>query len=110
MEIRDRLATKVSPILGKALLDRLVRKGVTMLTGVKREEFRDCGLIVTTREGEEKVIEVNTVVLACGARPNTELFQELGGRISKIYLVGDSIEPRNIMEATTEGFNIGLTI
>jgi len=110
VEIKDRLATKISPILGAALRDRLTRKGVTVYTGVKREEFRDSSLVITTKEDEEKVIEVNTIVLASGGKPNTDLYEQLKGRFSKVYLVGDSVESRNIMEATTEGFNTALTI
>jgi 2-enoate reductase len=110
VEIMDRLASKISPILGAALQDRLIRKGVTLYTGVKREEFRESSLVITTKDGEEKVIEVNTIVLACGGNPNTELYEQLKGRFAKVYLVGDSAEPRNIMEATTEGLNTALTI
>jgi len=81
-----------------------------MYTGVKREEFKDSSLVITTKEGEEKTIEVNTIVIAAGGKANSELFQELKGRVPEIYCVGDCVEPRNIMEATTEGFNIGRTI
>jgi hypothetical protein len=34
----------------------------------------------------------------------------LEGQIPEMYCVGDCVEPRNIMEATTEGFSIGRTI
>jgi thioredoxin reductase len=100
----------MTPFLAYPFIERLARKGITIYTGVKGEEFRDSSLVITTREGEEKVIEVNTIVLATGSRPNAVLFQELEGLIPEMYCVGDCVEPRNIMEATTEGFSIGRTI
>lgn len=110
VEILESMATKMSPYLSAPFLERLARKGIAMYTGVKREEFKNSSLVITTKEGEEKTIEVNTIVLATGSKPNSELFQELKDRVPEVYCVGDCVEPRNIMEATTEGFNIGRTI
>jgi len=110
VEVCDKLATKITPYLSEKLLDRLSRKGVDIFTGVKREDFLNSSLTITTRENQEKVIQVNTIVVVTGSRANTELYQALSGRVPERYLVGDCVEPRNIMEATTDGFNIGQTI
>jgi pyruvate/2-oxoglutarate dehydrogenase complex dihydrolipoamide dehydrogenase (E3) component len=110
VEILDRLATKMNPFIARFLLDRLAKKGVTMLTGVKREEYKDHTLVITTNEGEEINIGVDTIVLAAGARPNNTLSQTLEGLDIEIHSVGDCVEPRNFTEAIAEAFNIGRMI
>jgi len=110
MMVRSSFTTKMNPIIGWPLLDRLAKLGVTMLDGVKYEKFEDNSLVITTKEGKRKTIEADTIVLAAGARPNTKLFEALKGHVPEIHCAGDCVEPRNFMEAITEGFNIGRMI
>ena len=110
VEILDRLATKMNPLLAMRLLDRLTKRGVIIVTGVKHEEYKDNTLVITTKEGAEKTIRADTVILAAGSRPNTKLLQTLEGLTSEIHSVGDCVEPRNFTEAIAEAFNIGRTI
>ncbi len=102
-----RMATKVFPAARPALLNRLRSKGVTMLTEVSYHHINDSGVVVTTREGEHQTVEADTVVLAAGASPNNELYQALQGKIAELYLIGDAIEPRSILEAVAEGGRVG---
>ncbi|MFA4836558.1 MAG: NAD(P)/FAD-dependent oxidoreductase, partial [Dehalococcoidia bacterium] len=88
------------------LLPRLREKGVTMMTGVKYEQITDKGLTVTGRDGQSQLIEADTIVLAAGARPNTELMSKLQGKVPEIYAVGDCSEPRGILEAIADGSRI----
>ncbi len=91
-------------------LARLNSKEVTMLAGVKYGEVVDEGLSIITREGEKRTIEADTIVLAAGARPNIELLEALKDKGYVTHLVGDCIEPRRIMEAVYEGFEVGRAI
>jgi 2,4-dienoyl-CoA reductase (NADPH2) len=84
--------------------------GIEIYTSVKAEEFRESSLVITTREGEEKGIEVNTLVIATGSRPNTALLKDLEGVVSETYCVGGCREPRNVLEATTDGFSVGMRL
>jgi pyruvate/2-oxoglutarate dehydrogenase complex dihydrolipoamide dehydrogenase (E3) component len=102
-----RMAVKVMPGLRPALMDRLRTKGVTLLTGVKYEEVSPAGLVITDKEGKKRTIEVDTVVLAAGAQPRTELQAALQGRLPELHLVGDCVEPRGILEAIHEGSRVG---
>ena len=49
-------------------------------------------------------------MLAAGARPNIELLEALKDKGYVTHLVGDCIEPRRIMEAVYEGFEVGRAI
>jgi len=47
---------------------------------------------------------------AAGFIPDRRLYQEVKGKVSETYLVGDCVEPRKIREATAEGYQAGLKI
>jgi len=104
------MAAKMPPSERRLLLDRLTMKGVTMLTGVKYEEIMDEGLLITTKGGDKRTIKADTIVVAAGARPNTELFRVLKDKGYEAYLVGDCVEPRVIMDAVHDGFVIGRAV
>jgi len=110
VEILDRLATKVNPLTVRRLFDRLMRKGVTLLAGVTNEVFHDQTLSLVTKEGENRVIGADTVVIAAGARSNTTLQREIKGMVPEIHSIDDCVEPRNIAEAISEGFKVGATV
>jgi 2,4-dienoyl-CoA reductase-like NADH-dependent reductase (Old Yellow Enzyme family)/thioredoxin reductase len=92
------------------LLDRLRKIGVTLLPGVTYHEITPSGIVVTTKEGERKVIGADTIVLAAGSVPNNGLYEELKGKVKEIHLAGDCVRPRLIREAISEGYRIGLKI
>ncbi len=104
----SRMATKMGPVVRRQLLDRLREKGVVLLTEVKYEEITDRGLIITAKDGKGGLVEADTIVLAAGARSNTDLAEALKGRVFRTYLIGDCVEPRGIMEAISEGFRAAL--
>ena len=90
-------------------LTNLVARGVAMLTSVKYERVTPKGLDIIDKEGNRRVIEADTVVLAAGSRPNSGLARELEGRV-RVCSVGDCVEPRLIMEAINEGARMGLEV
>lgn len=49
-------------------------------------------------------LKADTVVLAVGVKPETKLAEELKQALTgvEIYMVGDCVEPRNAMAATSE--------
>ncbi len=103
-------ATKVHQFIREPLLGRLKFKGVSMLAGVKYEEITGAGLVIRTGAGERKMVEADTVVLAAGAVPNTELLSTLQGKVAQLIPVGDCVEPRGIREAMEEGYKAALML
>ncbi len=104
------VASKVSPSIRIPLLDRLEKQGVTMLTGVTYHKVDDNKLTITTKDGTRRTLEADTIVLAAGAVPNRELYQEIKNKVTEVKLAGDCVSPRNIHEAITEGYEAGLAI
>ena len=50
------------------------------------------------------------MILAVGYRKNDDLFKALEGKVSEVYCIGDSSEPRRIMDAINEGYRTGLSL
>lgn len=104
------VATKVNPSGREHLIARLLAKGVTILTGVRYQEITDEGVIIMTEQGERQTVKADTVVLAAGSLPDTELYQALEGKVPELHLAGDCVEPRNIMSAVADGCFAALKI
>jgi 2,4-dienoyl-CoA reductase-like NADH-dependent reductase (Old Yellow Enzyme family)/thioredoxin reductase len=100
----EEVATKMPWIPRMLLIGELFNKNVTILTGLRYVEINDRGVVITNKEGEMQLVEANTVVLAAGSTPNTELRDALERKCPELHLIGDCKEPRNIMSAIAEGF------
>jgi pyruvate/2-oxoglutarate dehydrogenase complex dihydrolipoamide dehydrogenase (E3) component len=105
------LALKVNRSIREPLLYRLSSKEeVTILTGIQYKEITSDGVVIIDKEGREQTITADTIVLAAGAKPNTELLPILKEKISEVYAVGDCAEPRNILESMKEGYRASLSL
>lgn len=109
LEMLERIATDVSPTYRPFLLARLRKAGVRMETNTTVEEIIDKGVKVS-QQGVSNLIKGDTVVLAVGFKANKQLIEELKGKVSEFYSVGDCVKPRLIKEAIEEGFCIGRKI
>lgn len=92
------------------LLDWLSRKGGCIFTESTCDEITDQGLIITTKEGERRAIQADTVIPVLSLRPNTEILKSIEGRVSEIYPIGDCHEPGLILNAIASGSHIGRLI
>ena len=104
------MATSVGPSNRAFFLSRLLDKGVTLLREVRYDGISAEGVIITTRDGEERTIEADTVVLAAGSVPDTALYDAIKDKVSEAYHIGDCVEPRTIRDAISEGFRTGQKI
>jgi len=103
------VATELPRRYRMLLLKRLGAHGVKTVFGAETEEITDKGLAV--KEGEKRrFIAADTVVLAVGYKPNSELYGNLFGRVPQLCIVGDCVKPRRVMEAISEGAYVGLKI
>lgn len=99
-----RMAVRVGPVQRARLLTRLREKGVTLITGIKKfREITREGLRIIDKDGKEQLIKGDTVVYAVGMGPNKDLVKALEGKPFSLYVIGDCIRPREILDAVTEG-------
>ncbi len=104
------MALKMGAVKRRLLLDRLAAKGVTMLKSVTYREVVGGRVVLSTNEGESKTIEPDTIVVAGERRPDVELLKALEGKVARVCLVGDCVEPRGILEAIHEGYATGFRL
>ena len=103
------MAAKMNPTPRKILLKRLQGKGVRLIPGATYEAIEKGALFITYSDGRKEQLPFDTVVIAAGARPNTELASQIGKDLL-VYVIGDAKEPRQIKDAVEEGFATGLQI
>ena len=92
------------------LLDWFHKKGVTMMTGVKSMEITGEGLVITNKEGKKETIEADSIISTSPLAPDTGLLKSLQGKVPEVYAIGDCKEPRMIVDAIAEGWQIARSI
>lgn len=97
-------------ILAKSmLLGRLRNNHVKIYTSTRVNKLtRDT--IFAQQNGGEIDFPVETVVLAVGMQPNRELAETLEQSELEMHIVGDAVQPRKVLEAIGEGFDVGLMV
>ncbi len=110
IEILKRMASDMLFMTRRRLMDGLRSKKVTLLTSATCEEIKEDSVRVTTAEGKKETIPADTVIIAVDYKANDRLYKALEGKVPEIYCIGDSSQPRRILEATSEGYRTGLAL
>ncbi|RLD02742.1 MAG: NADH:flavin oxidoreductase, partial [Chloroflexi bacterium] len=94
-------------ILAKTmLLKRLKKKGVKLFPSTKVQRLTKDTVIV--QQGKEEIsLPIETVVIAVGVQANRELSDALVGGDLEIHTIGDAVNPRKVLDAIWEGFEVG---
>lgn len=110
IEILDRMASDVLFMTRRRLIDGLRSKKVTLVTSATCEEIGEDSVRFSSADGEKRTMEADTVVIAVGYMANQILYKALGGKVAELYCIGDSSEPRRILEAVNDGYQTGLAL
>lgn len=104
--VEESANTAITPYiyLGRMLVLQgyLKEAKVTVLTETKVKEITDKGVIIVDKSGNEKNLVGDTVIIALGRKPNKDLARSLAGKVSKLYEIGDCVEPNNILSAINQ--------
>ncbi len=84
---------------------RLTEAGVKLVFNTALKKIGDGAVIVSTGGEERKIKPVRQVIVAVGVTPRQDLKAALREKKIRHFIVGDTKEPRRIIEATTEGAN-----
>ena len=66
------------------------------------------GVLVADHSGTTRLLEADTVVLACGMKARSEERETFRDTAFDVIAVGDCVKPRNVHDAVAEGFNAAL--
>jgi 2-enoate reductase len=92
------------------VLDLLAFHHVKIMTCTRVEEIGEGCVIVTGENSLKQSLPADTVVLSIGLVPDNELFKQLDGRFARAYQIGDCREPRNIMGAIWDAYEVARSI
>lgn len=109
VEILDEVGRGMPRIPKIALISKLERLKVDIVIRAEVDRITNRGVILN-HMGKQEDMLVDTVVLATGLSPNQEIAKKLKDKVRELYSIGDSVQPRTILEAIREGFEIGLKI
>ncbi len=108
VEMLPQLAQDMEPVNRRLLLEALEKEKVTVLTRHKVFEVTDQGVAaLDLTSSEKRLIEGDSVVVALGMAPVTDLAEALASTVSEMHVIGDCNEPHTALEAIRDGFLIG---
>ena len=88
------------------LLDLFAAKKVSIITNAYVDEITNEAVNITLNNFEKRSIPCDTIALACGLEPRKDLYESLNGEIGELYAIGDCKEPRKIINAIWEAYNV----
>jgi len=92
------------------LLDLLKDNKVNIITNTKVQEITGSGVKCTDKQLNVINFNCDTVIIAVGLKPEKKLYNALVGKYGQVYEVGDSREPRKIIDAIWEASFLALNI
>jgi pyruvate/2-oxoglutarate dehydrogenase complex dihydrolipoamide dehydrogenase (E3) component len=105
IEMLEELASDMEVPEKMVLMQRLGEKGVTFLTKTVVKEVKPGGEVVLQKDYQPQVLTgIETIVLAVGYAPATELEAVLKEKMVPYVKIGDCVEARKAIDAIWEGF------
>ncbi len=109
VEMLDDVASDSNAMYRKALMLEL-QKSVMMLTGLTCHEIADEGVIALNKNGERITVQGDTVVIAVGYRPRTDVADTLYGTAPEVMVIGDCVRPGKVLHAIRTGYDAAMAI
>ena len=57
----------------------------------------------------ERILPADTVVMAAGAKPNTDMYEQLKEHFEHVDLIGDAVKVAKIPDAISSGYYLGIS-
>jgi NADPH-dependent 2,4-dienoyl-CoA reductase/sulfur reductase-like enzyme len=109
VEMRSEVGADMDSLARSMLVGRLQERQVDIHTDTRVTHLtRDA--VMAERDGAEIQFPIETVVLAVGVRSNRELAVGLEGSGLEYHVVGDAVEPRRVLEAVQEAFEVAVNL
>jgi 2-enoate reductase len=104
VEILGSIAEDMDAANRTHLLKLLDDHQVKVLTESQVMEIKDGSTIIGDRYGRRSEVEVDDVVIATGMFSNNDLYDAVKDKLPEVYVVGDCVAPRKVLNAIWEGF------
>ncbi len=111
VELLDDIARDMEPITRKLLLRRLETLPVTVHTGTAVREIAPDGVFLETTDGRRiDLPPVETVIYSVGTRAENALTDAIGGLGIPVHVVGDAVEPNQIIGAVESAWELARSL
>jgi 2,4-dienoyl-CoA reductase-like NADH-dependent reductase (Old Yellow Enzyme family)/thioredoxin reductase len=110
IEVLPQILANKPPLLQIKTLLSITGRGIVIKTGATCEKVSTEGVTICTPDGTSQTIPADTVVIATGSKTDRRLYDALQGKVGRIILVGDAVEPRSIFEAVADGFKASMSL
>lgn len=90
------------------LIDLLKMHNIEVITSNSLLEVTDEGAVLIDSSFRKHNVSADTVAIAVGFKADRELYNKLHGKVVDLYLIGDSYQPANIMDAIWSANEVGL--
>ncbi len=108
-----RRGSSIGESLGRStrwvILQELKKLGVRAITGVEYREINDDGLVISI-DGRSELLKADTIILAAGYEPNSELAAIWKEAAPEVHVIGDALSPRKGIDAIFEGAQVARRI
>lgn len=92
------------------MLDLLKFHKVNVLKNTSLFEVTDDGVGLVDSSFRKSALQAGTIVIAVGLETEQEFYRGLVGKTPNVYLIGDAKEPRNIMYAIWDAYEVARNI
>lgn len=110
VEMQDQLAPQALIDNRNPLLFRMEENGVKQYTGHIITAFTDGGVAVRDKDGNEQILEADTIIHAFGMKANHALAMEICDKYPDTAMLGDCKEVAQIGGAVRNGFFAGWSL
>lgn len=110
VEMLDEIAIKANAFNKAALNKKLPEYGVNILTGYKVLNFGQNSVTVEDKTGEKKELPSDTVIVAFGTKPCSDLAEKIWQVYPRAKIIGDCSAIGQVGEAVYTGFMAARTI
>jgi 2,4-dienoyl-CoA reductase (NADPH2) len=88
-----------------SIINTLKRRGVRIIAGAEVTSI-DKETVAIIRDGKAEAVDCDSVVLATGVSSDDTISDSIKDRIEEVYVIGDALEPRQVLDAVHEGFKV----
>ena len=108
VEMQPKFALDINPGCRWSIMKRVRQLGIELLGETKVVSITKAGVVVQNADGE-RILPADTVVMAAGAKPNTDMYEQLKEHFEHVDLIGDAVKVAKIPDAISSGYYLGIS-
>lgn len=110
LEMRENVAIDCAYLHREALLLELEKQKehVKLLCNISCSEITEDGVTAVTKDGEQRLFEADTVLVAAGMRPLSGEVERFRFCAPDFQVIGDCYRPRRVLEAARMGYDAAM--